>query len=125
VAGRAPDFNLAQTKDQNELVALNGNYALFRSLGPDSFVAPNNGSIGFQLKGGEAFIYTDFTPTFRIETPASLSNGALTVDFGSKSFATSIDVTSGADTFKLQGGGGVTADGSLGRSRRRTAATVS
>jgi hypothetical protein len=113
VAGRPPDFNLAQTKDQNELVALNGNYALFRSLGADSFVAPNNGSIGFQLKGGEAFMYTDYTPTFRISTPASLSNGALTVDFGSKSFATSIDVTSGADTFKLQGGGGVTADGGL------------
>jgi hypothetical protein len=113
VAGRPPDFNLAQTKDQNELIALNGNYALFRSLGPDSYVAPNNGSIGFQLKGGEAFMYTDYTPTFRIETPASLSNGALTVDFGSKSFATSIDVTSGADTFKLQGGGGVTADGGL------------
>jgi hypothetical protein len=113
VAGRPPDFNLAQTKDQNELIALNGNYALFRSLGPDSYVAPNNGSIGFQLKGGEAFMYTDYTPTFRIETAASLSNGALTVDFGSKSFATSIDVTSGADTFKLQGGGEVTADGRL------------
>jgi hypothetical protein len=113
VAGRAPNFNLPQTAQQNELLALNGNYALFRSLGPDSFVAPNNGSIGFQLKASEAFIYTDFTPTFRIETPASLSNGALTVDFGSKSFATSIDVTSGADTFKLQGGGEVTADGRL------------
>jgi hypothetical protein len=113
VAGRAPDFNFSQTYEKNELVAQDGNYALFRSLGPDSFVAPNNGSIGFQLKASEAFIYTDFTPTFRIETPASLSNGTLTVDFGSKSFATSIDLTSGAETFKLQGGGAVTADGRL------------
>jgi hypothetical protein len=113
VAGRAPDFNFAQTYVKNELIAQDGNYALFRSLGPDSYVAPNNGSIGFQLKASEAFIYTDYTPTFRIETPASLTNGSLTVDFGSKSFATSFDLTSGAETFKLQGGGAVGADGRL------------
>jgi hypothetical protein len=113
VAGLPPKFNLPQTAANNELLALDGNYALFRSMGPDTFVAPNNGSIGFQLKGGEAFIYTDFTPSFRLETQASLSNGALTVDFGNKSFATSIDVTSGAETFKLQGGGAVAADGRL------------
>jgi hypothetical protein len=113
VADRPPNFNLAQASDQYERLAINGNYALFRSLGPDSFVAPNNGSIGFQLKASEAFIYTDYTPAFRVETPASLSNGTLTVDFGNKSFATSFDLTSGAESFKLQGGGAVTADGQL------------
>jgi hypothetical protein len=113
VAGRPPIFNLAQALDQNELVGLNGNYALLRSLGPDTFVAPNNGSIGFQLKASEAFIYTDYTPTFRVETPATLSNGTLTVDFGSKSFATSVDLTSGAESFALHGGGAVGADGKL------------
>lgn len=113
VAGLPPNFNLAQTQDQNELLAINGNYALFRSLGTDTFVAPNNGSIGFQLKGGEAFIYTDYTPTFRIETPATLNNGTLTVDFGSKSFATSVDLASGAESFKLRSVGAVGADGRL------------
>jgi hypothetical protein len=86
---------------------------LLRSQGPDTYVAPNNGSIGFQLKDGEAFIYTDYTPTYRIETPATLSNGTLKVDFGSKSFATSVNLSSGTESFKLSGGGAVGADGRL------------
>jgi hypothetical protein len=114
VGGLPPKFNLPQEMEQSELLATSGNYALLRSRGTDSFVMPNNGSIGFQLKGGEAFIYTDFTPTYRIETPASLVNGKLTVDFGSRSFATSIDLVSGTESFKLSGGGSVEADGRLG-----------
>ncbi|MFC5551304.1 FecR family protein [Massilia aerilata] len=113
VAGRPPDFNLPQAMDQSELIKTNGNYALLRSRGTDDFVMPNNGSIGFQLKGGEAFIYTDYTPTYRIETPASLTNGMLTVDFGKQSFETSIGITSGAESFKLSGSGTVGADGQL------------
>jgi hypothetical protein len=113
VAGLPPKFNLPNTLADNELLSINGNYALLRSQGPDTYVAPNNGSIGFQLKGGEAFIYTDYTPTYRIETPATLSNGTLTVDFGSKSFATGVDLSSGAETFKLSGAGSVGADGRL------------
>lgn len=114
VAGLPPKFNLPQAKEQAELVAINGNYALLRSVGPDSYVAPNNGSIGFRLADGEAFIYTDYTPGFRIEKPASLANGTLTVDFGSKHFATSIDLVSGTESFKLSGAGTVEADGRLG-----------
>lgn len=114
VAGLPPKFNLPQASEQNDLLSLNGNYALLRAKGPDSFVMPNNGSLGFQLKGGEAFIYTDFTPSYRIETPATLTNGTLTVDFGSKSFATAIDLMSGAETFRLSGKGTVEADGRLG-----------
>jgi FecR protein len=113
VAGLPPKFNLPQALDQYEMVGLSGNYALLRSRGPDSYVAPVNGSIGFQLKSSEAFIYTDYTPTFRIETPAKLTNGTLTVDFGSKTFATSADLVSGAESFKLGGTGTVAADGQL------------
>lgn len=114
VAGRPPDFNLLNTLNaNNDLLAINGNYALLRNQGPDTYVSPINGSLGFQLKGGEAFVYTDYTPTYRVETPATLSNGVLTVDFGKQSFATSIDVISGPETFKLNGGGNVTADGRL------------
>jgi hypothetical protein len=113
VAGLPPNFNLNQAMDESELLTLNGSYALLRSRGPDSYVAPNNGSIGFQLKGGEAFVYTEYTPAFRIETPASVSNGKLTVDFGNKSFTTSIDVTSAGETFKLGSTGAVREDGRL------------
>ena len=113
VAGLPPKFILSIAKQQNELLALNGNYALLRGPGSDSYVAPVNGSIGFQLRGGEAFVYTDFTPTYRISTPATLSNGTLNVDFGSKSFATSFDMATTAETIKLQGSGAVGADGRL------------
>ena len=113
VAGLPPDFNLPQVKEQNELLAINGNYALLRSQGPDAFVAPNNGKIGFALKESEAFVYTNYTPTFRIETPAKLSNGALTVDFGNRSFATSAELTSGTESFALRGAGAVGADGRM------------
>ena len=113
VAGLPPDFNLAQTMDQNDVIAQKGDYAVLRSRGTDSFVMPNNGSVGFQLKSGEAFVYTNYTPSFSTAAPASLSNGKLTVDFGSQSFATSINVTSGAESFRLGGSGTVAADGRL------------
>ncbi|MCS0611670.1 FecR family protein [Massilia kyonggiensis] len=113
VAGRPPTFNLANTADQNELLELNGNYALLRTRGPDTYIAPSNGSIGFQLRNSEAFVYTDYTPTYRVETPATLSNGVLTVDFGKQSFATSVDMTSQAGNATLQATGAVGADGQL------------
>jgi hypothetical protein len=69
--------------------------------------------MGFELKDSEAFIYADYTPTYRVSTPAKLSNGSLTVDFGSKSFATSVDLVDGTKTTKLQAGGAVGADGRL------------
>lgn len=113
VAGLPPNFNLSNTQDQNDLLALSGNYALLRTRGPDSYVAPNNGSIGFQLRSSEAFVYTDYTPTYRVETAATLSNGMLTVDFGKQSFATSVDLASQAGNAKLQATGVVGADGRL------------
>ena len=113
VAGLPPDFNLPQAKEQNDLLAVNGNYALLRSQGPDAFVAPNNGRIGFALKNSEAFVYTNYSPTFRIETPAKLTNGALAVDFGDKSFSTSAQLTSGLESFNLRGAGTVGADGRM------------
>jgi hypothetical protein len=113
VAGRPPTFNLSNTADQNELLELNGNYALLRTRGPDTYVAPSNGSIGFQLRNSEAFVYTDYTPGYRVETPATLSNGVLTVDFGKQSFATSVDMASQAGNATLQATGAVGTDGQL------------
>ena len=113
VAGLPPTFNLSNTAEQNDVLALNGNYALLRARGLDSYIAPSNGSIGFQLRNSEAFVYTDYTPGYRVETPATLSNGVLTVDFGKQSFATSVDMTSQAGNAKLQATGAVGADGQL------------
>jgi hypothetical protein len=113
VAGLPPKFILSIAKEQNELLSLAGNYALLRGPGSETYVAPVNGSIGFQLRDSEGFVYTNFTPTYRIETPAKLSNGSLNVDFGTRSFVTSFDMSTSADTFKLTGAGAVGSDGRL------------
>ena len=113
VAGSAPKFILSNTMAKNELLAQNGDYALFRTPGKD-YVAPVNGNIGFKLKDSEAFIYTYYTPTYRLESKATLTNGKLNVDFGSKSFATSMDLISKAgETIQLRAEGAVGADGRL------------
>lgn len=95
---------------RGQLLALNGNYALLRTPGQD-FVAPNNGSIGFELKDSDVFVYTDYGPTSRISTPATVNNGKLTVDFGSRSFATSLTLVTGGAEIPLQGQGTVGSDG--------------
>lgn len=113
VSGLPPKILLGLSGDNNELLALNGNYALMRAPGADSDVSPNNGSIAFRMSDSEAFVYTDFTPTYRTTTPATLSNGVLNIDFGSKSFSTSVDMSSSAGNAKLQAGGQVGKDGRL------------
>jgi hypothetical protein len=113
VAGLPPKFNLPNAMAENEWVAQSGDYALLRTSGKD-YVAPSNGNVGFKLTDGEAFIYTTYTSAYRIESKASLTNGALNVNFGSKSFSTSLDLVSDAgQTTKLQASGAVTADGRL------------
>lgn len=113
VASEGAKFILSMTKEQNELLALNGAYALFRTDGKD-YIAPNNGNIGFSMSDSEAFIYTDFTPTYRVESKASLTNGALSVDFGKKSFSTTVDLVSDVgQVTKLQAGGAITSDGRM------------
>jgi hypothetical protein len=111
VAGRPPKLFLADAIGKNELLAVDGDYALLRGPGSANYVAPNNGTIGFRLSDSEAFVYTNYSPVYRVETPAMLSNGVLNVDFGSKSFATSVDMTSAAGNAQLQASGNVSADG--------------
>jgi len=105
-------INLSAERKRSELLAINGSFALFRTPGKE-YVAPNNGSIGFALKQGEAYIYTDYGYGNMLVAPASLSNGALTVDFGSRTFATSMDLTSKGEVTALHAQGAVTNDGRL------------
>jgi hypothetical protein len=105
-------LDLTETRKQNELLAVNGNYALFRTPGQD-YVLPNNGTIGFRLWDSNAFVYTDYSYSSRIATPATLTNGSLTVNFGDRSFATSLDLLYDGNTAKLQAQGTVGIDGRL------------
>jgi hypothetical protein len=113
VAGLPYKFSLDDAIGKNELLAIDGAYVLVRGPGSANYVAPSNGSLGFQLRSSEAFVYTTYSPEYRQETPATLSNGLLNVDFGTKSFATSMDMTSTAGNAKLQASGNVSADGRL------------
>jgi hypothetical protein len=97
---------------KNERIATNGSYALFRTPGRD-YVAPSNGSIGFALADSEAVVYTDYGVNARIVTPAAITNGALRVDFGSRSFETSMNIVSKDETMPFQAKGVVGADGRL------------
>ncbi|WP_020651801.1 FecR family protein [Massilia niastensis] len=108
----APTINYAAEGAKNELIALNGYFALFRTPGKD-YVAPNNGSVGFSLRGSEAYVVTEYGGGIITTSKASLSSGTLNVDFGRRSFATSMDLTTKDELVKLRGEGSVTGDGRL------------
>jgi hypothetical protein len=107
-----PKFSLSQTMANAELIATNGDYALFRTPGRE-YVSPNNGSIGFTLRDSEAVVYTDYGYGAKTIAPATLANGELSVDFGRRSFATRFDVLSKGESHPFQAEGSVRDDGRL------------
>lgn len=108
---QAAKVDLAAEIAKSELVAINGNYALFSTPG-QAYVSADRGNVSFTLKNSEAYIYTD-NWWGRVVTPAALQNGQLAVDFGTKTFTTSLDLVSTGELFKLQSQGAVTANGRL------------
>lgn len=105
-------IDLTREMAKNSLVAVNGNFALLSTPGA-AFVAPSNGSVGFRMKDSEVYIYTDYGQDVRIAKPAAVTNGKLTVDFGSRSFSTYLDLISDAKATPLQAQGAVGSDGRL------------
>lgn len=89
----------------SELVALKGNFALFRAKDGRAYAMPERGSAGFALKSSEAYVYNS-DPKIGTST-ASLDNGKLVVNFDQSTFATSFDLTTGAELFKLRSDGAV------------------
>lgn len=90
-------------------IGRNGYYAIFRTQG-ETWKSPAQGSIGFSLAQSEAFVLNEAT---RVNTPASLENGKLNVDFGKAAFTTSFDLVSASGRYQLQSQGGVSSDGIL------------
>jgi hypothetical protein len=90
---------------------LGANFVLFRTAG-QGYVAPERGSVGFALKGGEAYILDD--DPGKTALAAQLQNGQLNVDFGKRSFVTSFDLVGGGAAYKLMADGEVTTDGRFG-----------
>ena len=93
-----------------ELLALKGNFALFRAKDGREHAIPERGSAGFALKSSEAYVYNGDP---KIGTSiASVDNAKLVVNFDRSTFATSFDLKTGDDLFKLRSDG-VLADGRL------------
>jgi hypothetical protein len=112
VGDAAPSLDYAAVGAKNELLALNGYFALFRSPGKE-YVAPNNGSVGFALRGSEAYVTTEYGFGNNLVAPAKLTDGTLTVDFGARTFNTSVNLDTGSDTMRLRADGAVGNDGRL------------
>lgn len=111
VTGPAPDFNLTLAMAKNQLIAVNGNFAILRTAGQE-YVVPERGGMGFKLADSEAYIYTDYGATYSASA-ATLSNGKLDVDFGKRSFTTSFDMSRRDEKYSFRGDGAISADGGL------------
>jgi hypothetical protein len=107
-----PKIYLTQAMDKATLIATNGDYALLRTPGA-AFISPSSGSIGFSLSESDAVVYTNYGYGVRTMAAATLGNGALNVDFGSRSFATRFDVFTGNEVLPFQATGTVGGDGRL------------
>jgi hypothetical protein len=114
LTGPAPDFNLTLERAKHQLIAVKGNFAIFRTSGQE-YVVPERGGMGFKLAESEAYIYTHYglTGAAYSASAAVLSNGKLNVDFGDRSFTTSFHLTGKGETFALRGNGVLTSDGTL------------
>ena len=111
LAGKPATIGLSKAEGEERLV--NDIYVLFRGTGRD-YVAPERGAVSFALRGGEASIRKDVLGQEAVA--AQLQNGVLEVDFGKASFATSFDVLSGREVFKMTAEGDVSRSGQFGSS---------
>lgn len=112
---KARTINFDVEKYQHDLVALNGYYALFRTKDEKDrpYVAPNEGKVGFVMAGGEAFVFSTADTGIVTVDAAKLSNGKLNVDFGAKTFTTSVDMVSRVDAMNLKAEGSISPTGIL------------
>jgi hypothetical protein len=92
-----------------KLIDFNDQFALFRAPNT-SWVTPDQGSVSFGLKQSEAYVLDRTTNAL---TAAGIENGKLQVDFANSTFATSFDLVSNAERFKMQALGDVGKDGQL------------
>lgn len=90
-------------------IGTNNYFAMFRLAGGEWNI-PQQGSIGFSLANSEAYVLneTDYSAS-----KATVDNGKLTVDFGSRSFTTSLDLHNQNHTYNFYANGSVGASGLL------------
>jgi hypothetical protein len=69
--------------------------------------------MGFALRDYDAVVYTDYGYGSRTIAPATVANGSLNVDFGSRTFATNFTILSRDESIPFQATGAVGSDGRL------------
>lgn len=105
-------IDLAAEKAKSDLVAVNGSFALLSAPGKD-YVAADHGSVGFTLQDSDAVVYTTKSGV-REASKGTMQNGVLNVDFGKRSYATTVDLlTATSELFKLQSNGMITSNGRM------------
>jgi hypothetical protein len=110
VAGVAPNLDLGkQDQAQAKLIAANPYFAIYQSK-TSEWQVPVVGSMGFSLKGGEAFVFDENANN---ATVAALENGKLHIDFASASFVTGFDLVTKDERFAMQAKGSISPDGKL------------
>jgi hypothetical protein len=87
---------------------IQGPFLIFRTAGED-YVTPQRGSVAFNLKNSEAYIFND-DPT-KSALAAQVKNGTLNFNFDNATFATTFDLVGGGESFKMASEGAVTSDG--------------
>ncbi len=102
------DATSGVSKDGAERIGMNDYFVLFRSKDGDKFVTPQTGSVGFSLASSTAYVRDSTTSVVSL---ASVSNGTLSFNFDQATFATSLDVTSQAQTYKFGASGSLNSDG--------------
>ena len=107
-----PTLDFSAQRKNNQLIATNGYFALFRTPGKE-YIAPTNGSVGFTLRGSETYVITEYGSGIISSSKATLTSGALNIDFGNRSFSTNMDLATNNEVVKLRGEGAVAADGRL------------
>lgn len=111
VAGASPRVERIGDADV-EVATYFGAYAMTR-LKASALVMPSEGAAAFVLKGGEAVMTRD-----GVDRIGSIDSGQLSIDFGARTFSTSLVVTAGDDRAGISGRGIVTDSGRLYEDQR-------
>ncbi|WGG51382.1 FecR family protein [Rugamonas sp. DEMB1] len=110
VLDQAPAVDmLALGSNGSKRLVSNAYYVIGRTKGGD-WEVPQQGNIGFVLRASEAVVIDNATLA---QSPASVQNGQLQIDFGKRTFSTGFDLLTGKETFKQQSTGTVGAGGEL------------
>jgi hypothetical protein len=120
LASAAADTSLADLLQKgSEQVAAFGTFAMTRTPQTD-MVMPTYGTFTFGLQASSAYVMNAATGA---ATQAQISNPSLSIDFGARTFLTSLNLTANGAAYPISAQGRVEADGTL-RSDYVSQATV-